>query len=154
MAIYFPPILCAKGSILRALKDFEVEFEDNKVIAISTGDRCFVIDVIGYGFNIKKENSKKEFRLMNSSILDYFEIIEKVEPNFDLDNIGYNEDEANLITLDKDFEIESVIKIPAGERFIHFVDTNSNEMFHDLFSVKKEKVLRMKGTEFEKYFKK
>ena len=74
---------------------------------------------------------------MNSTISDYFGIIEKVEPAYVFENFGYDANDADLVTLEKDFEIDYVIKIPAGEQFIHFVDETSEGVFHDMFSRKK-----------------
>ncbi|MFZ6664706.1 hypothetical protein [Peijinzhouia sedimentorum] len=154
MAIYFPPLFCGQGTTLKASKDFEIEFEDKDTMIISTGDKCIVDDIIGYGYNIKKNNTDKVFRIMNSLMSDYFDIIDKSEPDNDLDNYNRKDKEGIVITLQKDFEIKDVVKILKGQQFLHFIDTNRDGIFHDLFSPDgKDKTLRMKDTEFEKYFK-
>ena len=154
MAIYFPPLFCGKGTTLEALKDFEIEFEDGETMTVSIGDKCAVKDIIGYGYNLKKYKVDKEFRIMNSSMPDYFDIIDKVKPQNDLENFDYKEKEGQIAILQKDFEIENVVKISAGQKFLHFVDLNSDSEFHEIFSTNnKGKVLRMKDTEFEEYFK-
>ncbi len=153
MAVYFPKLICGQGTTLKARKDFEINFEDDDNLTISTGDKCVVTDIIGYGYNIKENKTDKEFRVMNSAMADYFDIIEKVQPENGLDSYDKNDSEGNVITLHKDFEIRDVVKISKGKQFLHFIDANGDGIFHDLFSIDdRNKTLRMKDTEFEEYF--
>ena len=155
MAIYFLPLFCGLGSTLTAIQDIDVEFDDGQTIKVLKGDTCFVDDIIGYGYDIKKINVDKTFRIMNSTMPNYFDIINKVEVNIDLTNFDYAERDGEIIELQKDFEIKDVVKIPSGEKFLHFIDRTKNNIFHDLFSIdNNEKVLRMKDIEFEEYFNK
>ena len=145
MALYFPPLFCGQGTTLKARQDFDVEFDEGYTVTITVGDRCIVDDIIGYGYNIKKETMDKEFRIMNSSMPDFFDIIDKVEPEYDLGNFDYKDNQGRIITLRKDFEIKDIVKISKGQSFLHFVDTRKDGVFHDLFSIdNKAKILRMK----------
>jgi hypothetical protein len=153
MAIYFPPLFCGIGTSLKAIQNIDVEFDDGETMKVLKGETCFVDDIIAYGFNIKKDNSDKSFRIMNSTMPNYFDIINKVEVNTDLTNFNYAEKDGELIELRKDFEIKDVVKISRGQKFLSFIDRTKNRIFHDLFSIdNKEKVLRMKDVEFEEYF--
>ena len=153
MAIYFPKLFCGQGTTLKARKDFEINLEDGDIMTISTGDKCVVDNIIGYGYNIKKNKADKEFRIMNSLMPDYFDIIDKVEPANDLESFDRKDSEGNMITLRKDFAIKDVVTLSKGKQFLHFIDANEEGIFHDLFSIDdRNKTLRMKNPEFEEYF--
>ena len=155
MAIYFPSLFCGCGSSLTAKKDIDIEFDDGQTTKVFKGNTCIVVDILGYGYDIKKENVEKSFRMMNSDLPSYFNIINKVEININLTDFNYTKKDGDLIELQKDFEIKGVIKISKGHKFLHFIDQTNNNRFHDLFSIdNNEKVLRMKDIEFEEYFNK
>lgn len=151
MAIYFPPLFCGKGTLLKVKKDFVVEFNDEEVFSI--GDKCIVDEIIGYGYNIRRVDSSKVFRIMNSSMDQFFEIVEKVEPENQLKNSYYISKEKRIITLTKDFELKDLIKISNGREFIHFIDVENGRKFHDLFlNDGRERILRLSDSEFNEYF--
>ncbi|MCL6219442.1 hypothetical protein [Zunongwangia pacifica] len=153
MALYFPPLFCGKGTKLRSLKNFEVGFEDEENLNVLAADQLVVDEIIGYGFNIRKDFSKKIFRIMNSNMSEYFDIIEKVEPEIDLKVVEKRNKKGKMICLAKNFEIKNVIKFPKGREFLHIEETKTLKKFHELFSKDgKNIILRMTGKEFEEYF--
>lgn len=152
MALYYPPLFCGPGTTLKAIKDFEIESENGDIRTVAIGDKCVVDDIKGYGHDIKIDNTEIGFRILNSSMPAYFEIIDKVEPEYDLGDFDYHENEGSLATLIKDFEIKNVVTISAGQQFLSFLDAREDGVFYDLFSVaNKARILRMKESEFREY---
>ncbi len=138
---------------MKARKEFEVEFDDGDYMTVVSGDKCIVDEIIGYGYNLRKDSSDRDFRVMNSSMPDYFDIVEMVEPEKDLDNYDKTRRDGYVITLLKDFEIKDVVKISKGQQFLHFVDVDKDGIFHDIFSIDgKSRTLRMEESEFKEYF--
>ena len=155
MALYFPPLFCGRGSTLTAKKDIDIEFDDGHRTKEFKDNTCIVEDIVGYGYDIKKDNDEKTFRIMNSDLPSYFNILSKVEVIMNLSDFNYSETDGKLIELQKEFVIKNVVKISKGQKFLHFIDRTNNNKFHDLFAINNnEKVLRMKDNEFEEYFKK
>lgn len=155
MAIYYPPLFCGIGTTLKVIKAFEIEFENGESMTVSIGDECIVKDIIGYGYNIKKNDRTGVFRIMNSKMPNYFNIIDKVELEKDLDNYERNDKKGSTVTLQKNLEIKDMVVIPKGQQFLHFIDDNKDGKFHDLFTLDgKHQTLRMKHSEFKEYFKK
>jgi hypothetical protein len=154
MAIYFPPLFCGIGTTLKAIKYFKIEFEDGETLTVSVGDKCVVEEIVGYGYNIKKDSNDIEFRILNSSMPEYFNIIDKVDPEPCLDMFDLKNQEIDVITLQNNFEIRNLVTISKGQQFSHIIDRRSDGIFHDLFSLDlKNKILRMSDNEFQKYFK-
>tara|TARA_B100000676_G_C17479015_1_gene532479 strand:- start:69 stop:530 length:462 start_codon:yes stop_codon:yes gene_type:complete len=150
MAIYFPPLFCGIGSKLKSRKNITFELGNKEYLELQINDICVVKEIIGYGFNITKIDSSTIFRVMNSSMDLHFEILENVNPNFKLEN-----KQSKQIQLKKDFLIESQLKIKAGTYLIHIIDnSNKEKIYHNLYSLDNQKVLRLKDSEFESYFKK
>jgi hypothetical protein len=151
MAIYFPPLFCGKGSKLNVRESFEIEFDDGFKQKLSTGEICSVKDIIGYGYDLKSDKSDNVFRIMNSSMSHYFDIIEKEEPESVLNNFEYKFEDGVEVRFKKDFKMKDVVQIKKGQQFLHFKDTK-NRTYHDLFSLDgKSKVVRMNNFEFEEY---
>jgi hypothetical protein len=154
MAIYFPPLFCGIGTTLKAIKYFEIEFEAGETLKVSAGDKCVVEEIVGYGYNIKKDSNDVGFRILNSSMSEYFNIIDKVDPEPCLDVFDPKNQEIEVITLQKNFEIRNLVTISKGQQFNHIIDRRRDGIFHDLLSLDlKNKILRMSDNEFQKYFR-
>ena len=153
MAIYFPPLYCGINSILKLNKDLTIEYENGETVIYLKGEECIVIDIIGYGFNIQRLSGGEVFRLINSSMNEYFEIRIKVEDDDPFDTSHYKDQQGKLVRLIKDYMLKGVISISKGVQFVHFVDNTGKEIFHDLLTLeKRQKILRMKDVEFIEYF--
>ena len=153
MATYFPPLFCGINSILKLTKDLTIEYENGEIVIYLKGEECIVVDIIGYGFNIQRLSGGQVFRLMNSSMNEYFEITNNVAVDNSFDTSPYEGQQGKLVHLIKDYVLKDVISISKGVQFIHFVDNTNKGIFHDLLTTeKREKVLRMKDVEFIEYF--
>ena len=153
MAIYFPPLFCGINSILKLTKDLTIEYENGEIVIYLKGEECIVVDIIGYGYNIQRLSGGQVFRLMNSSMNEYFEITSNIPVDNSFDTSHYEGQQGKLVHLIKDYILKDVISISKGIQFIHFVDKTDKGIFHDLLTTEKgEKILRMKDAEFIEYF--
>ena len=153
MATYFPPLFCGINSILKLTKDLTIEYENGETVIYLKGEECIVVDIIGYGFNIQRLSGGQVFRLMNSSMNEYFEITNNVAVDNSFETSHYEGQQGKLVHLIKDYILKDVISISKGVQFINFVDKTDKGIFHDLLTIeKREKVLRMKDVEFIEYF--
>lgn len=141
---------CGAGSTLRVKKAFEIEFEDGTQRNYSPNEICIVDEIIGYGFNIKEIKDERIFRIMNSSMIDFFEIVNNIPY---LEVIPENFDSLNQVAFKKNFRIDGVIDISINDTFKHEI-SQTDKLFHNLYSMtKKRLVLRMRDDEFIEYIK-
>ena len=153
MAIYFPPLFCGINSILKLTKDLTIEYENGETVIYFKGDECIVVNILGYGFNIQRLSGGQVFRLMNSSMNEYFEITTRAAVDNNFDTSHYEDPQGKLVHLKKDYILKDVILIYKGVQFIHFIDDTVKGIFHDLLTIDtRERALRMKDFEFSEYF--
>jgi hypothetical protein len=153
MAIYFPSLFCNKDATLKSRRNIQIQVEDGSHQLILAGKECVVEDIIGYCYNIREVGHGYLIRIMNSSMVEYFEIIKNSEVINDIKDFDFDKNNIHIVILHKDFEIKEVVKIKKGEKFFHLIDNNQDTIFHELFSVdSKKKTLRMKDSEFAEYF--
>lgn len=153
MALYFPPLFCGVGTTLSARKDFEVEWQNEEGATITAGTNCVVDAIIGYGFNVRVDGKHQVFRIKNSSMPAYFDLIKKVAPVYTVDVDKFTQNEEKIATLQRDFIIEQAVEIPVGSQFLYVSECNERGVFYELFAIlNKRKVLSMKEVEFEHYF--
>lgn len=140
MAIYFPPLFCPKGSIIEPLE--KIDFED---FYIEKGERCYVHNIIGYGYDIfPLSDDSKVFRVMNKQMPDYFKVL--YSPVQDELSNQFSEYKARFV---KPFQIEGVIDIAKGKEFYFQVD-RTDKSFYDLYDDYR-KVIRLKESEANEY---
>jgi hypothetical protein len=111
MAIYFPSLYCGINSILKLTKDLTIEYENGETVFYLKGEEYIVVDIIGYGFSIQRLSGGRVFRLMNSSIKEYFKVTKKVETDNPFDTSYYEGQQGKLVRLIKDFILKDVISI-------------------------------------------
>lgn len=150
MAIYFPEMYCGVGSTLRVKKAFEIEFNDGTQRDYSQNEICIVDEILGYGYNLKEIKDERIFRIMNSSMIDYFEIVNHIPY---IENIPENFETLNQVVFKQNFKIDGVIEISKNDTFKHEI-SQTDKLFHNLYSItNKRLVLRMRDDEFIKYIK-
>ena len=146
MAIYFPDLYCSKGTILEVIE--EIRFEKR---IIDKGQKCYVYNIVGYGFDIFSlwDNSNL-FRVINSQMRNYFEIL--ISPKIEELNMNFSVNKAVFIA---DFEVDDYV-IKEGETFYFTKDKCRQErgekIFYDLYN-KHRKVLRLSEIEMNKFVK-
>ena len=146
MAIYFPELYCPKGTILEAIKNIEL-----RGFTISKGQKCYVYDIKGYGFDINLLWDKsKLFRVNNSEMGNYFIITLMPErETLDMDIVSLK------VHFIKDYKIDDCgTKIRKGEKFYAIVNEKSEnkvkKVFYDLYNIYR-KVLRLNEAEAKEY---
>ncbi len=136
MAIYFPELYCPKGSVVEAIRD--IEFDDFK---ISKNQKCYVDDIIGYGFDLYPLWDKtKLFRIKNGQMSSYFKVF--ASPKLDQLDITFSNYKARF---KKEFSIDSVVTVKKGEEFYFDID-KTDKIFYNLYNDER-KVLRLKESE-------
>jgi len=140
MGMYFPPLYCPKGSILEVIKTVDL---NSYVIEISR--KCYVQDIIGYGFDIYPLwNKDKIFRIANSELPDYFKVL--AAPEIDKLDIMFSNYKARFI---KDFSIKNLINIKKGSEYYFEID-RANKDFFDLYN-EYRKVMRLNDKEANEF---